>query len=134
MAENTVVKEQLTDAMIQAGENLTRKLDEAGVPVVAALWLFDTDLGGWRLVFATPDVDTKGPREVYRKIIAAIESLGPDSAAAPLSVIGLLGPNADLVRLLKVAIQTGTGISRVRFTRNVINGHFIDDALIYRAA
>ena len=31
MAENAVVKDQLTDAMVEAGAELTRKLDESGM-------------------------------------------------------------------------------------------------------
>jgi hypothetical protein len=64
----------------------------------------------------------------------AVNQLGEKAAAAPLSVIGLLDASDDLVRLLKVAIVTGPGVKRIRFSKNVINGHFIDDALIYRAA
>ena len=33
MAENTVVKEQLTSDMIEAGARLTQKLDESGLPI-----------------------------------------------------------------------------------------------------
>ena len=76
MAENAVVKDRLTDAMVEAGADLTRKLDE----------------------------------------------------------IGLLDQNAELVKLLRIAIHTGPGIGRIRFSKNVINGHFIEDALIYRVA
>jgi hypothetical protein len=42
--------------------------------------------------------------------------------------------DADLVRLLRVAARTAPGVNRIRFSKNVINGHFIDDALIYRVA
>jgi hypothetical protein len=134
MAEDAVVKEQLTGAMIEAGAELTLKLDEMGVPVVAAFWLFVPELNEWRLQFASPDVSSRGPREVYDKILQATGKLGAKAAAVPLSLIGVLGADADLVRLLKAAIRTGPGVSRIRFSKNVINGHFIDDALIYRAA
>jgi hypothetical protein len=133
-AENTVVKEQLTPEMIDAGAALTAKLDELGVPVTSALWLFAPEVSEWRLLFASPDVNTKGPRDVYKKIRTAIDELGPEAASVPLSVVGLLDPHADLVQLLKLAVKTGPGVSRIRFSKNVINGHFIDDALIYRAA
>lgn len=129
-----MVKEQLTPAMVDAGADLTAMLDELGVPVTSALWLFVPDLNEWRLLFASPDVSTKGPRDVYEKIRLAIDRLGPGGVSVPLSVVGLLDPDADLVRLLKAAIKTGPGVSRIRFSKNVINGHFIDDALIYRAA
>jgi hypothetical protein len=79
-------------------------------------------------------VGAKGPRDVYEKIQHAINQLGEKASAVPLSVVGLLDANDDLVRLLKVAIGTGPGVNRIRFSKNVINGHFIDDALIYRAA
>ncbi len=135
MAEGTVVKEQLTGSMIDAGAELTQKLDESGLPVTAALWLFVPELNEWRLLFASPEVSTKGSRDVYEKIQSAIGQLGASAATVPLSVVGLLDVEADLVRLLKVAIRTtGPGLSRIRFSKNVINGHFIDDALIYRAA
>jgi hypothetical protein len=134
VAENAVVKEQLTPAMVDAGAALTAKLDEAGVPVTSALWLFVPDINEWRLFFASPEVSAKGPREIYERIRLAIEGLGPAATSVPLSVVGLLDPDADLVRLLRETVKTGPGISRIRFSKNVINGHFVDDALIYRAA
>jgi len=129
-----VVKEQLTGVMIEAGAELTAKLDETGLPLTAALWLFMPDLNEWRLLFASPEVTTKGPREVYERIQRAISQLGDKASAVPLSMVGLIDADADLVRLLKLAIRTGPGIHRIRFSKNVIDGHFIDDALIYRAA
>jgi hypothetical protein len=134
MAENTVVKEQLTEAMIDAGARLTSRLDEIGLPVRAAFWMFVPDLNEWRLMFASPEVSSKGPRGVYETIRQAIEELGPDVATVTLSDVGVLDVDADMVRLLKSAIRTGPGVSRIRFSKNVIDGHFIDDALIYRAA
>jgi hypothetical protein len=120
--------------MIEAGAELTRKLDESGLAVTVALWLFDPELNEWRLVFASPDVGTKGPRDVYERIRQAIDQLGEKASPVPLSVVELLDANADLVRLLRVAVRTGSGVKPIRFSKNVINGHFIDDALIYRAA
>jgi hypothetical protein len=134
VAENTVVKDQLTDAMVDAGAELTNKLDEIGVPITAALWLFMPEVNEWRLLFASEEVATKGPREVYEKIRLAIDQLKDKAASAPLSVIGLMDADADLVRLFRVAVRTGPGVNRIRFSKNVINGHFIEDALIYRVA
>jgi hypothetical protein len=132
MAENAVVKDRLTDAMVEAGADLTRKLDEIGLRTTAALWLFDPDINEWRLFFASPEVSAQGPRKVYEQIRLASEKLGDKVSAAPLSLIGLLDQNAELVKLLRIAIHTGPGIGRIRFSKNVINGHFIEDALIYR--
>jgi hypothetical protein len=134
MVEDSVVKDQLTDAMIEAGAEITRKLDELGLQPDAALWFFMPEVNEWRLLFSSPEVATKGPREVYGRIQLALEQLGEKASAAPFSAIGLLDPNDDLVKLLRVAARTGPGIRRIRFAKNVINGRFIDDALLYRVA
>jgi len=134
VAENTVVKDQLTDAMIEAGAELTLKLDDAGLLTNAALWLFVPEINEWRLLFASPDVSAQGPRKVYERIRLVLEQLGDKASASPLSAIVLLDHNAELVKLLKTAIRTGSSVGRIRFSKNVINGHFIEDALIYRVA
>ena len=134
MAENTVVKEQLTEDMIEAGARLTAKLDEVGLSVAAAMWLFMTESNEWRLIFASPELPTAGPHAVYRKIEEARQALGDEAAAAPMSAIGLLDPNDDLVQVFRAALKTSSGAARIRFSKNAINGHFIEDALIYRIA
>lgn len=134
MAENAVVKEQLTSAMVDAGAELVRKLDEMGISTTAALWLFELEVNEWRLVFASPEVATRGPREVYEKICQAVEQLKDKASAAPFSAIALLDADADLIRVLRVAHKTSSGVSRIRVSKNAVNGHYIDDALIYRVA
>lgn len=133
MAENMVVKEPLTADMVDAGEELTRKLDDLRVPTTAALWLFDPEINDdWRLLFASPDVDEKGRRHVYGQIYLALEQLGDKAAAIPFLAIGLLEADAELVRRLRTAVRTGEDISRIRFRKRVADGHYIEDALIYR--
>lgn len=134
MAENTVVKEQLTDDMIEAGAQLTQKLDELGMQIPVAMWFFLTDINEWRLLFASPQLSSEGPQEVYKKIEEARKTLGARAEGLPLSEIGLIDTNNQLVQLLRVALRTGPGVSRIRFSKNVVNGQFIDDALIYRSA
>jgi hypothetical protein len=134
MAEDTVVKEQLTDEMIEAGAQLTHKLDDLGLSMPVAMWLFMPDINEWRLIFASPQISTEGPKEVYKKIEEARKALGTQVERLPLSSIGLMDTNHQLVQLFRTALRTGPGVSRIRFSRNVINGHFIEDALIYRSA
>jgi hypothetical protein len=134
MAENTVVKEQLTDEMIEAGALLTQKLDEMGVPISVAMWFFLSDINEWRLFFASPNVSTGGVRPVYEQIQKARKALGAQAERIPFSSIGVMDTNHELAQLLRMKFHTGPGVSRVRFAKNVIDGHFIDDALIYRSA
>jgi hypothetical protein len=134
MVEDYVVKEQLTDGMIDAGAAVVRKLDEMGLPVTAAFWYFMPETNAWRLMIASPEVGTQGPRVVYEQVLTALEELGPAAAQAPFAQVSVLEPRAEIVRLLRAATPTGPGVSRIRFARNAVNGHFVDDALIYRAA
>lgn len=71
---------------------------------------------------------------MYRRVHDAIEALGQKAAAAPFSVAGVLDANDELVNALRTAAHTGAGISRIRFAKNVVNGRFIEDALLYRVA
>src|SRR3989304_3510900 len=128
MAENTVVKEYLTEEMIEAGAKLTAKLKEMGLPIAAAMWFFTPEINEWRLLFASTEVSTEGPLSVYRKVQEAQDALGEEVAAAPFAVIKVLDANHQLVQLLRVALKTEGGVSRIRFSKNVINGHFIEDA------
>ena len=129
-----MVKEQLTDAMIDAGAELIRELDENGVPVTTALWLFDPEVNEWRLHLASPEVGTKGPIQMYTKVQHAMSRLGDTVSAVPFFAIRVFDANDELARQLRTAIRTGPALSRIRFKRQVADDHFIEDALIYRAA
>ncbi len=134
MAENIVVKEYLTDAMIDAGERLTRKLLETDLPITAAFWHFDPDVNEWRLLFASPEVSQKGPLSVYRRIHVVCDELAAETEAAPFSMVSILDADAELVRLLRKAVSTNGKVSRIRFSKNVVSGRYIEDALIYLVA
>jgi hypothetical protein len=132
MAEETVVKEILTKEMIEAGADLTRRLDEAGLKVSASLWLYIPDSNLWRLIIASPAVRTDGPKKVYRKIQSILSRIPGDASIIRLTDISVVEDNDPLILLLRIALRTGDGISGRRFSRNTINGHFIEDTYIYR--
>jgi hypothetical protein len=132
MAQDVVVKESLTDAMVRDGALLVEKLDEAARRPHAAFWFYFPDANAWRLLLALPEVSTKGPREAYTAIQTALAELNPTSRELALEDIGVMPTDHPLVDVLRGAIKTGPTIERIRFGKNVINGHFIDDALIYR--
>jgi len=129
MAEETLVKEALTDQMILAGAELTKNLDRAGWPVVASLWLFEPENNQWRLVLASPAVDQEGPRESYRRVS---DALGEGAASIPLASVSVVSSDDPLVRVFRSAYRTGREIEGRRVFRSAINGHFVDDAYVYR--
>ncbi len=67
-------KTTLVEKDIEVGRKLLHTLDAAGIPVVAAYWLYELERNRWRLVFATPLVETVGSTPVYRRIRELIHS------------------------------------------------------------
>ena len=96
------------------------------------MWLYIPDANLWRLVIASPAVKNEGPKRVYQKIQSVLSQV-PDAAyKVTLSDISVVEHTDPLVTVLRTAVKTGMGRSGLRFSRNTINGHFIEDAYLYR--
>jgi len=135
MAESMVVKEYLTPEMIESGAKLITRLDEMGLPIVAAFLSWNPESNDWRLRIATPDRDAVGPQDPYRKIGEAREALGEEVAAIPMFGVRLAGVNDTTVRALRKKVPTDPKVlSRIRLRKSALDGHYIDDVLVYRAA
>jgi hypothetical protein len=122
--------EILVSQRFLVGAELVRFLDEHQFDVEAAFWLLESEDAEWRLVLATPLVDHIGPREAYERLRALLEEM-PQRVIA-IRDVTLTSPRDSLVRLMKVAIRTGPGVSGIRFSKNTVNGHYFHDAYIYR--
>ena len=125
-----MVREALVEADIEGGARLLEGLDEAGYPVAAAFWLYDSRPEEWRLYVASSVVAKEGPRKAYERIQSVMGKVS--DVGFRLDNIAAVATNDSFVKLLQQAIHTGPGISGIRFTGNVINGTLIEDAYIYR--
>ena len=132
MAQDILVGDQLTEDMITAGEHVVGALDKLHVLVKGAFWLFLPDQHVWRLVIASPEVRTLGPKAVYRKVTAALKRFPPNVQPISTKDITVLEDNNQLVQLLRAFVKTGPTITKIRMSRNVVNGELIEDALLYR--
>ena len=128
-----MVNSELPQDLIDAGAELVTLLDKEGVQPDAAFWLFDSDLNTWKLILVEAKVGKEGPKEAYRQIQKYISKL-PAEYRDHLSLedVAITKPDSLPVRLLKMAIKTGSGVSGIRFKNSVINGMPIEDAYIYR--
>jgi hypothetical protein len=127
-----MVETALTKEMIEPGATRVGKLDERGLQPDAALWLYSPDLQQWKLLIAEVKVGKKGPKEVYRQIQKILSESAEEIGELSLDDVALAKPDAPIIALLRVAVQTGPGISGIRFKNNVVNGTLIEDAYIYR--
>ena len=101
MAQDILVGNQLTEDMITAGEHVVGALDQLNVLVKGAFWLLLPDQQVWRLVIASPEVRTLGPKAVYRKVAAALKRLPPNVPPISTRDITVLEDNNQLVQLMK---------------------------------
>lgn len=132
MADEPLVKEPLTEEMIKAGAELTRRLDEANWLVVASFWNFVPEQNQWKLIFASPRLLSDGPAQAYYAIRRASAAL-PEQFPS-LKQISVVPPDDEVVQALSLAVHTGWAISGIRFSHNTINGRFVEDAYLYRIA
>lgn len=134
MAKDLLVNEILTEEMIEAGVKLISLLDEENAVVKSAFWLFYSEERTWKLIISSPLVGSEGPRDFYKKIVLANQKLSDAENMISLNNIGVTNTDNQIVQLLRVAIVTGDGISGIRFSRNTINGVFIEDSYVYRSS
>lgn len=144
MAEQVLVKEQPTQEMIFAGDEITARLvKDPDFGLLCSLWLYTAESNQWRLVVATPIVDNSGPIHAYQMIQGI---LGDDRTVyldLPLYSISVLRSNHSLVRALRSlghyevqepprGLRPASTIrvpKRITLTR--VQDVFIEDALVY---
>ncbi len=126
MAKTTLVENDK-----KAGRALVKKLDESGFDLKAALWFYMPDSEEWRLILASTAVDVKGPKGAYEQVQSQLQAIN-EGYELSLQNISLVSPGDNLIKLLRSVVKTGKKISHIRFTRNVVNNVFIEDAYIYR--
>ena len=130
MDREALVVEQFTTDLETGGRAVVEALDAANLSIGAAFWFLAPGETSWRLVVASQLVAALGPRAFYKKVDKVLRKVAPPTV--PIDSINALPLNHPLVSLLRSALQTGPGLSGIRFVGNVINGVLIPDAYIYR--
>jgi hypothetical protein len=132
MGKELVVREVLSEQMIDAGAKLVERLDQSQSNVQAALWLFLPEEKTWEMVVVSPLVRTDGPKSFYKRILEANKKAGEPESIISLNDIKVTDTSNPLINVLRIAISTGNGITGIRFSKNTINGIFVEDSYIYR--
>ena len=127
--------EQLVRSEIDAGLKLIKVLDDANFGVTGALWLYSGDAGTWKFIIAT-----NSPRkDIERKYLEAAIAVskwrdtGTSEAILDLSRARIVSFEDPLIRGLAPIVKMD-GLGEVRLTNNLVNGIFVEDALIHRMA
>ena len=125
-----MASQALLNTQIVQGEKTISCLDDAGLDVRAAYWVFDEDAVQWRFTIAEQAVDYQGTRSVYEKVMRALSGK-PD--VLPIRDVYVVSPNDPLVSLVRLAVITpGQSIDGISFTGKVITGTRVPDMYVYR--
>jgi hypothetical protein len=122
----------LVEHDIDRGRMLVQALDEAGFPIVAALWNFFPEAGVWRLVLASPKVSELGPLAAY----AAIQEVLRQSAIGiPLHRTSAVGPDDPLVTELRIFAGTDPApfMGGTYLLNAAVGDQYFEKAYVYRA-
>ena len=117
---------------LEKSEALVKHLDSNGLPVRAALWLYQSDAERWRFVLAFRE-KRKDYTTFYRDLAEAVNSSKNSEDLLDLSKVDVVDPESPLVANLSKVLRMD-GMGRARFTNNRINGILLEDALIFRMA
>lgn len=133
MAKDILVMESLSSSMIKAGLKLIERLDAENAQVTSAFWFYIAEDKAWQLIIVSPLVALLGPREYYRKVVNANNAALDEEEVISLHDITVANTTHEIAQLFKYAISSGNRIPGTRFSRNTINGSFIEDSYIYRS-
>jgi hypothetical protein len=115
---------------LEAGKQLLRALDAAGLDVRAAFWLYLEEAEEWRLYIAMPGVKERDPRESYSKVLDVLNKNKITSVR--LSQISVIDPTNSLVTALSLGFRTGPVITDIDVLGSAFNGVYVRAAHIYR--
>lgn len=85
-------------ALFEMGNRLLAKLDQAGLPVIAAFWTYSVSGGEGSFVIASPLVDAAGTLAVYERILSVIHR-SPE-IHIPFGAVVVVGEHDPVVRTL----------------------------------
>jgi hypothetical protein len=132
MAEEVLVRENLTELAIDSGRELLRRLENHGFRLDTAQWVLSGDLRHWRLLISSLDVTKHGPKKIYSEIdsLLLVEPRIPELSLHDITVVR---PDDELVQALRF-VMPATNKEKfevTRFREIRIGNQLIDEVYVY---
>lgn len=125
MAAYALVGHRIAD-----GQRVLDAVDNAGLDVIVALWLYSSEWGEWRLGLASSLVDLNGPRSFYGQVQSALRR--QPVPAIRLDQMTVRGLNDPLILALRASGLRRPGVEGTQLNGWYIGGIYIEDAYVYR--
>ncbi|HYM07624.1 MAG TPA: hypothetical protein VEU11_13780 [Terriglobales bacterium] len=125
-------KTVLVEPEISDGRRLVDELRRQDFPITAAFWFYFEEAERWRLVIISPDVQTRGPRDAYRKLVYALAALHQSGNPVHLTTerIHLLGEESLIFKQVKDEVYRN-GRTGFVFTQGPVENFELTDAYVY---
>lgn len=131
MAEEILVKEPLTKEMVEAGQELLNRIEQAGDPnLVAAFWRYKAEGNNWQLVLVSPQAESNGVISVLGKVRSLIYGPPGKIPGIDLLDITVIGSHERIASGLAERNRK-YNLSGQRLSNYYVNGIFIDDGYMY---
>ena len=112
------------------GARILEILDQSGLKMSLAMWLWTSEYEDWRFVLASPLLDGVEPSKAYGLVHDALAQAGlPLEYTPPLLIFRVSDP---FVRALRRIFGKTKSIEGMRLGGQMIGDRFVDDAIVYR--
>ncbi|OCR00321.1 hypothetical protein BCD67_25310 [Oscillatoriales cyanobacterium USR001] len=122
----------LVDQEIQDGKRLIDALNQAGLSVNSALWLYLPEKETWRLMLTSPIFDKEGSLKTYKEIISVFGKVQPELKINWMNLVAVSPQHKLIQGLRKLQKDWNFNLLGKRLTNNTVNHIYVDDAYIYQ--
>ncbi len=129
MATTTLVN---NTNIFEEGKKFLKYLDSKDLNIEVAFWLYQKENNSWKLIFSASEVEELGSKFFYTKILRDLKKFNSNLTISPSDIVVL--PYSDkLISAFRKIKKHSVSIDKpVRFSNDIVDNVFIEDALIYR--
>ncbi len=122
----------LVEEQIKAGQELVKRLNGEGIPVVAAAWIKGSEGSQWYLYLVTPLVGEDGAKKAaYHRMTPTIRQIQAEGAWIDPFEVKVIAPSAPLGEAIADIHRRYPGRLATRYGGPSLGGMSIDGAYIY---
>ena len=125
-----MAKTALVSPDIEKGARILRILDDAGVKVSVALWVFLPDYEDWRFILSARKFDSVGQKDAYGLLHDTLDAAGFSLEDTP--TVGIFRNTDPFIRSLRKIFGKAKSVEGMRLGGQTLGDHFVEDGYAYR--
>jgi hypothetical protein len=120
----------LVNVDLDAGAEILRIMDRAGVKVGVAAWIVLDEYGDWRLLLSSRQLDAAGPGKASGLVFDAL--VAADFPVERTPTILILPTTDPTVRTLRRIFGKAKTVEGMRLGGQMIGNRWVEDGYVYR--